>query len=274
MSRQTSLNMYYHSLDIDQEFRCSSCKEEFSDVVKSICGESICGDCNEDILTMLPPDRKFKCPVCPKTHQMPQEGLPDSKVIGRMLKRRRIEKPLTEHEKRLKSELATVKDKLETLQSFDRTECIQAHCDELEFQVLDAFESTFKRLQEMEQDLTKEIQSYRAKLLEASVSKSHNQFTSDQIVELLNKWEDYFSWPSTVPDDVEISSAVSELNGFARQLSFLKAEVKRELFQGRLMVFKPNLALLEHKKNLQRMLNLQFQFESIQGKGHQFDRAR
>ena len=75
--------MYYHSTDIDQDLRCYPCKQEFSDVVKSMCGESICGDCYEDILAQLPENRKFECPVCSETHEMPIGGLPDSKTIGR-----------------------------------------------------------------------------------------------------------------------------------------------------------------------------------------------
>ena len=202
-----------------------------------------------------------------------------------MIKKRRIEKPLTDHEKRLKSELVSIKDKLDSLKTFDRAEHVNSYCDQLEFQVLDAFESAYKHLQETEQELQKEIQVYRDKCLGVCVSRSFAQpvvngeslsvsnhdgqsqlnALSEQIVELLNKWEDYFSRPSTVAKDIEVCSAFSELTRFSQRIRSIKTTMKNEPFQGQLMVFEPNVALFEDKDYLKKALSLQHQYKCTQG---------
>ena len=105
----------YSSDEIDEELKCSLCHEKFTDVVKLLpgCGESICGRCYEELRGA----RELECRVCRQVHTMPAGGLVDCKGLARMLKRRRIARPLREDARVLRDRFATAPLTLTRLKS-------------------------------------------------------------------------------------------------------------------------------------------------------------
>ena len=59
---------------------------------------------------------------------MPERGLPENTCDKRILKRRRIEKPLSAEAKKLKERLATVQDQIKSIKSFDAQDHINVYC--------------------------------------------------------------------------------------------------------------------------------------------------
>ena len=68
---------------------------------------------------------------------------------------------------KLKSLVKSVQEKLNDLKAFDPTECVEQHCERLELQVIEATESAWKHIYEIEKGLQKRIQEFRQRCLDA-----------------------------------------------------------------------------------------------------------
>ena len=232
--------MFYNSADIDEELHCSFCKQKFKDVVKlvPICGESICGECSDALLEGMNKAREFKCQICQKKHTMPAEGLTEAKSLSRMLKKRKLDKPLTNEAKKLKSELVDVQKQLSALKSFEPRQHVEDYCDRLEKSVIGSVGCLILNFNLIKEQLKKEINEYRQQCLETAVvvpgpktrARSHEvakraesdrkklDMFSPEIELLSKKWNDFFNRPDMIASDSEIRVALNLATDWTQKL--------------------------------------------------------
>ena len=168
-------------------FKCSFCQLSFVDVVKAVpdCGALICGACHDDLNSPSDSNRQFRCKSCHKDHNMPKEGLADVKAIMEMLKFK-PEKLVTEKDgeaEGLKNQIEDVREKINRLESFNSQEEINVYCDQLKSQVSDALESSIKSFNNLHDEMQKQIDEYRERLLQERQSTPEPQ-AEDELAEL------------------------------------------------------------------------------------------
>ena len=117
--------MYFESKVVFDELSCSYCKHRFTDVVKLIpqCGNSICGECHEALVSDMSETREFKCKLCDhQPHTMPAEGLPNNSVVMRIIMMKPVNKALNEKTKKLKSTIEDIQQRIDVLKCYDRVQ--------------------------------------------------------------------------------------------------------------------------------------------------------
>ncbi len=74
--------MYFDTTKVNSILICNNCEERL-DIPKSLpCGEVICSICASSIQIN---DNKFTCLLCKNKHEMPIDGLPNSKLLLKLL---------------------------------------------------------------------------------------------------------------------------------------------------------------------------------------------
>ena len=138
-----AFEMYYSSDSVEQILKCDYCKESFVEVVKLVpdCGSSICELCYDSVRDSTNALNEFRCRACGETHEIPPNGLGDVKLLMDMLKIKQAAKPLNDKERELKLLLERVNGRIRNLRSFDGQEEINAYCDMLQIEVIEAVES-------------------------------------------------------------------------------------------------------------------------------------
>ena len=76
----------------DSILSCSSCDQKFKDPRMLPCGKSFCNNCID--LLADTNKLKIKCQNCGKTHEIPQEGFPQSIELTKILPLCRFEPTL------------------------------------------------------------------------------------------------------------------------------------------------------------------------------------
>ena len=97
---------------------------------------------------------------------MPERGLDAVKSLGRLLKRRKVEKPLSEPARRLKALLGSLSLELRALEAFDEREHVNHHCDQLEVEVVEEIESFVEQMNAIRAGYLEQIGAYRTELLD------------------------------------------------------------------------------------------------------------
>ena len=206
----------YNPAGVDETMKCSSCKEEFIDVIKFVpeCGESICGRCYER--TDLDEDNQsttYRCKACKEIHTMPNKGLPDNMALLRILNEKNFEKPLSDQAKSLKAQVELIQSRLQDLNTFDGIEYINNNCSSLELEITVAAESARKHIDKMEESLLKKINDYRQECLDSLPNESSNQslkaLTSETDA-FIHKWTSLFTRLDVLASDVWLNECVFE----------------------------------------------------------------
>ena len=96
---------------------------------------------------------------------MPKDGLPDAKLDIHVAKKKKLERPLSDQEKALKTQFEIINRELDDLKSFNGQDIINNHCDMLEIDVIVAVESAHKRINEIGDEWINNINEYRTKSL-------------------------------------------------------------------------------------------------------------
>ena len=267
--------MYYNSEEIDEDLKCSVCKEEDIDVVKLIpdCGESVCDDCYEELKDSVDEADHYKCLACKDEHTMPKKGLPEIKSLKRMIKRRRLEKSLSDEAKMLKSIIASFPDQIQAVKDFDERELINHHCDQLEIQVSEEIDSVMRRLNELKESALERIDEYRSVCLsswatrsgDASMTRAKEELDAlaKSLAEFSCRWTDYFNRIDALASDKEVTNAIGVARCFERKIrSFMKRQRSGAL-NGKTMLFKADESVFSDQSPLERIISLPIQDDLI-----------
>ena len=279
--------MFYESTDVEDSLKCSFCHSKFTEAIKTIygCGEAICGFCYDDLKDSLDESGEYRCSACDEIHVMPKSGFTDNRGLLKLLKKKMVEKPLSEPGKLLKSQLTVVKETLNAVKCFDGPEQVNLHCDQLESDVLVACESAINYFTTIQKELMKEIGEYRKKCLDSfelaefqhlSVSAASKQPESikqkmdaltKEIDAFAAKWDEYFNSVNALASESEINLALAQADMFGKRLQSLSVAAKSQAFGGKQMEFKPRLDIFDDIKHpLKQTCNLFLSCKSIAGK--------
>ena len=262
--------MYFPS-DIEEDLCCSFCRKKFTDVIKILnCGESICRSCHDELQgKKLDATRHFKCQVCSKSHLMPEDGLPENRSLSRLIKRRKIENPSSDHVAlTLGRQLAALRDQADSLKSFNKIDYINRYCNEAENMVKEACEAVVKRFDQIQHDHLVEINEYRSKRLEsvASTSQQPDAYndrmdTLNQQMDTLNaKWRDRINRVEVLASVDEISEAAYQAKAVQAKMIELEAELKDDALAGQIISFRPRKSIFQLKDGWIRSFDLSLDF--------------
>lgn len=104
-----------------------------------------------------------KC--APRRIICPKEGLADVKSIMELLKLKPENKPASVVNERLSNQVEDIRERIKQLKSFDAKEEINLYCDQLEKDVIEETESFINQSNLRREEMLKEINEYRHKLL-------------------------------------------------------------------------------------------------------------
>ena len=74
--------MFFETNQVNDALLCIHCEERLSEPKILPCGETICSLCETNIHII---DKMYECLVCNKSHEMPEDGLPNNKLAFKML---------------------------------------------------------------------------------------------------------------------------------------------------------------------------------------------
>jgi len=74
--------MFYDANKVDKELLCKNCEGKLNIPKILACGETICSFCETSIQVN---DKMFDCLVCKDKHDMPKKGLPNNKIVSKIL---------------------------------------------------------------------------------------------------------------------------------------------------------------------------------------------
>lgn len=67
--------MFYELDSLETQLKCPNCKNKYTSPRILPCGKSICQNCIEDLCQVdSPGNEKIQCPLCNKTHLVPNDG--------------------------------------------------------------------------------------------------------------------------------------------------------------------------------------------------------
>ena len=75
--------MYFDSKQVNNLLNCIKCEGRLDEPRILPCGNSICSYCSSSF--QLANNKEFQCLICNELHEMPQKGLPISKVLVELL---------------------------------------------------------------------------------------------------------------------------------------------------------------------------------------------
>ena len=214
------------------------------------CGESICGDCCEEITIMTNDPGKYTCKACKGVHSLPESGLPDCKALLRILRQKNLEKPLSDQANSLKDKVDVIQNRLQDLKSFDSLDYINLQCDSLELEVREAANSAYQHISEIEEHLLKEINDYRQECLNSLHSYSSKQslgVLSSEADAFIQRWTDYFSRLDVLASEREIGLAFSQANSLNTKIQSMEEKLRAETLQYKSLRFKLNESFFQEK---------------------------
>ena len=256
--------MYYDSNVVEIVLTCTFCRSKFSGLVHLIpeCGNSICAECHEDLKAELDSEAKYKCRVCSAFHTMPQPGLALNNALMHMLQVKPEQKALPENALKLKQDIEYARSKAERLELIDEAEEINTHCDILALQISEAVESGVKHLNRVGQDMLKDVEEYRARLLGNSSSANFRRYSNDpdyfkavgrlkkQITTCGKRWNERFSSITQLVRDTEIEAARYQVKNLSEDLNDLEVKMKDLMFQERVLRFRVDSKFCLRNDNL------------------------
>jgi hypothetical protein len=215
--------MFFTEEQCNQYVTCQRCEETFFDPRSLPCGECVCNKC---IVSHLENGSKqFKCFCCTKTHPVPEEGFPESKVMLSFMKA----KPNGEIKMKalddFKSEMSKIKDNLNilNLKVNKSDESIKDHCEMVRLQIEIRTDSIITKIEEYKEVLLKEVDDYENECINQiqNVKKRSFQQTLDENTELYNEYTNYVKRQKFDEDDLTKMNQNAIL-----QNNFLSNEIK------------------------------------------------
>lgn len=199
---------------------------------------------------------------------MPANGLPDNAGLTRSLEQTRIEKTLSGQAGLLKHQLASIQEQMRTVKAMGKKERVNVYCDQLELEIREAIDSVVRNLSEIEQDLLKEVQTYRSECLDSGSAETegHLDALSNEIRQFSSQWNnDFFSKIEAVATDAEIQSALSKAEEYETRIRAIDVKLRFSALNRKLRVFKPKPSLFDKKKLFERY-DLSLKIETTKGK--------
>ena len=157
--------MYFDTTKVSSVLICNNCEERL-DIPKSLpCGEVICSTCASSIQIN---DNKFICLLCKNKHEMPIDGLPNSKLLLKLLA---IE-PTKVSRGKLYDTLERLLDEIQkkrniiSLSINKSSDLVKEHCLELRGNVQQAAEEVILQVDDISTKIMEEIDEYEKELIE------------------------------------------------------------------------------------------------------------
>jgi hypothetical protein len=232
----TKINIFYDFSEIDNELNCLNCKDRF-DVPKNVpCGGVLCGTCCNSYTN--PKSNEFNCPVCDKLHAIPENGtFPTNKLILNLLNKKPIEVYRGKLIEDFKLKLYDIKYKIKEIEkkSFNGTQKITEHCDNLKIEVDQATELLIEKIKDKQKEMIMKIESFKKECIEnyeSNNKKAEYETKLNSIITVSQRffveWKDYLS--KSQIEETSIVNAIVNSNLLTNKLKKLNSILDKMIF--------------------------------------------
>ncbi len=159
--------MFFETNQVNDALLCIHCEERLSEPKILPCGETICSLCETNIYII---DKMYECLVCNKSHEMPEDGLPNNKLAFKMLSikltkvsRGEVFDSLIKLLDVLQEKTSLIKLGIENSDDF-----VKEHCLDLRSEVQLTTEEVLLQVNEISTKLIKQIDEYEQKLIKSN----------------------------------------------------------------------------------------------------------
>lgn len=222
---------------------CLSCKLRYKNPKTLPCGEPICQDCIDRLLSK--DSRGIECPFCKQFHALPENGFPPNKLLQKLISKKLNEVCKDEFVDDLKSKLDTIQKRSKTLENDVNMgkDKIKEHCDYLRNDIEIEKERTLQFLNKYYNEFMAKVDNYEAecnKNFDSDDSEFKKRFdtTVREVDSFLNKWSNDLN-DGQIDKHVylEIKRGADEC---LKKLDDQDLLVRNKLFNDRLLTFKEN----------------------------------
>ena len=148
--------MFYEESEISNILNCPNCSSKYKDPKALPCGDIICGNCASK------KTKEFKCLFCSKTHIIPDEGLPNSNLVMKLLEIQADEVYRSENVNILKNNLNKIQKEINEL-TFginNGIDYIKEHCLNVRNEIQFATDTIFKEVNDLSESMIDQVKKY------------------------------------------------------------------------------------------------------------------
>jgi len=233
--------MYFDTTKVNSILICNNCEERL-DIPKSLpCGEVICSICASSIQIN---DNKFTCLLCKNKHEMPIDGLPNSKLLLKLLA---IE-PTKVSRGKLFDTLERLLDEIQKKRNFIKlgiessNDLIKEYCIDLRNSVQLTVEEAIQQINDISDKIIEEIDKYEQELIGLNNTNSLLLQNFNKIAKDLESFHhnntEYLK--KHVVDDEMIGKSNEEAKNLIKKAELEIQNLKDIIFDGRLFKFEKN----------------------------------
>jgi PIN domain nuclease of toxin-antitoxin system len=215
--------MFYAEDQINDELNCTKCNQKLDEPRNLPCGETICAYC---YISIEVNNNKFKCFICKKDHLMPEEGLPISIRLLRILALKSEEVYRGKEVKQLKENLEIIQEDINKFSFgiYNGIDKIKGLCLDLRNKVQLKTEEAIEQLNEHNKQMITEIEEFERECIKSyqANEKANNEFkkTKQELEEFNLKWNQYLK--QTVISDEDVSGAIAKSNELSIKSRLIK----------------------------------------------------
>ena len=179
--------MFYEETKIINELNCIRCNQRLDEPRMLPCGETICSYCHKSIVVE---NKKYKCLICNKDHFMPEEGLPISKRLLRILTLNSEEVYRSKEVKKFKEQLKEIQEDVNKI-SFginNGVDRVKELCIDLKNKVQLRTKEAIEQLNELNKEMITEIENFEKDCIK---SYQANQQVNNEFIKSKHELKDY-----------------------------------------------------------------------------------
>jgi hypothetical protein len=177
--------MFYEEEQIRNVLNCEKCNNRLDEPKILPCGSTVCVQCISALKII---NHKFECTMCEKSHSVPLDGFPTSKVIQNLLTVKPNEIPRTDSVRQLQTTLNEIQQKINQfavgLES--GIERIKEYSLNLRNEVLNCTKLKVQRIYEINDLFMREINQYEKECIEAFEKNKEDKEYFNRIIKETN----------------------------------------------------------------------------------------
>jgi hypothetical protein len=222
--------MFYETSFISNLLKCQHCSQPYNQFCKprmlSCCGDSICDTCI-DLLKYDVINKKYKCVLCSKFVNIPDDGFPINRLALKLVSEQPKEAYRGKEMRDLKLSLSSLEELSKSLlfetKNFNDSN-FNKHWDDQKLGIQLTFENLIKELTQQKEMLMKKVEQHRTACKVSFVNT--NQLVSSQTKEVISKVNSFIEEQRTFMNQIQIDD--DQIAHSNHRITALRKEIERE----------------------------------------------
>jgi hypothetical protein len=233
--------MFFDTNQVNDILLCLHCQGRLEEPKFIPCGETICSFCEKSIQVN---DNLFDCFICKQKHEMPKNGLPDNKIVSKMLsvELKKVSRGIAfDSLMKLLDEIQK-KSNIISLSINKSSDLVKEHCLELRSNVQQAAEEVILQVDDISTKIMEEIDEYEKELIEFN---KNNPKLLDEFNKIAKELETFHKVNTEYLKQYDVDEKLIIKSNEEATILINKAELEIEklkdvIFDGKILTFKKN----------------------------------